>query len=86
MNRLRSLAITVDEPDPGCFCWTVMEAPADSSNFSVLSTSSLSYPSYDSALSAGVEALRDSCVDLGAGPRAEGSRGDEPNDSGWTPL
>lgn len=44
-----------------------------------------SYPSYDAALAAGVEALRDSCVDLGTGPRVEG-RDDEPNSSGWTPL
>lgn len=62
-----------------------MEAPADSSSFSVLSTSMASYPSYDAALAAGVEALRDSCVDLGTGPRVEG-RDDEPNSSGWTPL
>ena len=86
MNRLRSLAVTVDEPDPGCFCWSVMEAPPDSSSFVVLSTSPVSYSSYDAALSAGVEALRESCRDLGIGPRAEGHRDDEPNNSGWTPL
>ncbi len=86
MNRLRSLAVTVDEPDPGCFCWSVMEAPADSSSFAVLSTSSVSYPSYDAALSAGVEALRDCCADLGIGPRTGRTREDEPNNSGWTPL
>jgi len=63
-----------------------MEAAPDSSSFVVLSTSPGSYPSYDAALSAGVEALREGCPDLGIGPRAQGHRDDEPNNSGWTPL
>ncbi|RYF63101.1 MAG: hypothetical protein EOO22_26570 [Comamonadaceae bacterium] len=88
MRRLRSIALTVDELDPGSYCWSLLEAPADSVAFSVLCTSTLSYPSYDAALASGVEALRSTCADLGAGPRAgaEADSDSHPNDSGWTPL
>lgn len=88
MSRLRSLAITVDELDPGSYCWSLLEAPADSVAFSVLSTSTISYPSYDAALAAGVEVLRSTCSDLGAGPRSGSTVDGEshPNDSGWSPL
>ncbi len=86
MNRLRALAVTIDEPDPGCFYWTLLEAPADSSQFAVLTSSSVSYPSYDAALSSGVEELRNACTDLGVGPRADADRDSESNHSGWTPL
>ena len=86
MQRLRSLAVTVEEPDPGCFCWSVMEAAPDSSTFAVLRMSTTSYPSYDFALSAGVEALRGESTDPALGPRTDGPADNEANNSGWTPL
>jgi len=72
-DRLRSIAVTVDEPDPGVFHWVLMESTEDASVYQELEASEGSYDSWTHALRLGTERL----MAIGAaspvkGPRADG--------------
>jgi hypothetical protein len=82
---LRSIAVTVDEPDPGHFLWVLLESRTPRDEFRYLSSAARGTDSYERALQDGVDELRRLCRDRGDGPRRESRRGDD-NPSGWTPL
>jgi hypothetical protein len=82
---LRSIAVTVDEPDPGSFYWVLMESGTGAQNFRVLRSAGAARSSYESALSEGVNELRRLCEDRDLGPRRHHDA-PEDNPSGWTPL
>ena len=73
-NHLRSIAVTVDEPDPGVFHWVLIESTEDASVYQELEASEGSYDSWTHALRQGTERLmalaKASPV---AGPRARGT-------------
>lgn len=71
-DHLRNIALTVDEPDQGVFHWVLIESTEDASVYGELAASEESFPSYDRALQAGVEALKKYSADLQQGPRAAG--------------
>jgi hypothetical protein len=77
-SHLRHIALTVIEPDPGCFAWLLMESTGDAVVFDQeVQAGEETYPSYGQALQAGYDAL----VGLSEprdGPRAAGE--DESSD------
>jgi hypothetical protein len=69
---LRSLALTVEEPAPGEFCWRILESHADSLVFESVSCSDISFAAYDTALATGYgELQRLIGPDLQYGPRSD---------------
>jgi hypothetical protein len=83
---LRSIAVTVDEPDPGLFYWVLLESrPPRHDEFRLLNSASRATDSYEHALQEGVNELRRLCQVRELGPRRGYQNGDE-NPSGWTPL
>ena len=84
-DHLRSIAVTVDEPDPGVFHWVLIESTEDASVYLELEASEGSYDSWTHALPQGTERLlalgRNSPV---KGPRANGE--DEDADPVGGPL
>ncbi|WP_431095372.1 hypothetical protein [Polaromonas aquatica] len=70
---LRSLALTVEEPAPGEFCWRILESHANPLVFESVSCSDISFAAYDTALATGYgELQRLIGPDLQYGPRSEG--------------
>ena len=70
--RLRSLALTVEEPAPGEFCWRILESHADPLVFESVSCSEISFAAYDTALATGYgELQRLVGPDLQYGPRSD---------------
>lgn len=83
---LRSIALTVDEPDPGHFYWVLLESRAPHpDDFRLLNSAPRGTDSYERALHEGVDELRRLCQTGAIGPRRE-CEGEEENPSGWTPL
>jgi hypothetical protein len=83
---LRSIAVTVDEPDPGHFYWVLLESRAPHhEEFRLLNSASRGKDSYEQALHEGVNELRRLCQNSAIGPRRE-CQGEDENPSGWTPL
>jgi|GEM_PF-661846 len=71
---LRSLALTVEEPTPGEFCWRILESRQgqDPRVFESLSCSDITFAAYDTALATGYgELQRLIGPDLQYGPRSE---------------
>lgn len=56
-DRLRSIAVTVDEPDPGVFHWVLMESTDEAAVFQELEASEGSFDSWTHALRQGTERL-----------------------------
>lgn len=82
---LRSIALLIDEPDPGCFCWVLLESKGSIERFEVLGTGQVVRDTYDAALRDGIAALR-ALRDGVHGPRTAISDTGTGNPSGWTPL
>ena len=72
MTYLRNISLSVDESDPGCFYWVLMESVEDSTLFHKLSVAQESAPTYETALDAGVIALKALSENLTLGPQAPG--------------
>jgi hypothetical protein len=72
MTYLRNISLSVDESDPGCFYWVLMESLEDSTIFQELSAAPESAPTYEAALDAGVVALKALSENLTVGPQAPG--------------
>lgn len=70
-DYLRSIALSVDEPDPGVYHWVLMESTEDAAIFGPLSASEESFSTWSDALHAGVAALELLAQDEKMGPRAE---------------
>jgi hypothetical protein len=69
---LRSLALTVEEPSPGQFCWRILESHQDPRVFESVSSSDITFDAYDTALATGYgELQRLVGPDLQYGPRSE---------------
>ncbi|SDN13329.1 hypothetical protein [Polaromonas sp. JS666] len=69
---LRSLALTVEEPAPGEFCWRILESREDPRVFESISCSDITFAAYDTALATGYgELQRLVGPDLQYGPRSE---------------
>jgi len=69
---LRSLALTVEEPSPGEFCWRILESREDPRVFESVSCSDITFAAYDTALATGYgELQRLVGPDLQYGPRIE---------------
>jgi hypothetical protein len=69
---LRSLALTVEEPAPGEFCWRILESHQDPRVFESVSCSDITFEAYDTALATGYgELQRLVGPDLQYGPRSE---------------
>jgi hypothetical protein len=69
---LRSLALTVEEPSPGEFCWRILESRQDPQMFESVSCSDITFDAYDTALATGYgELQRLVGPDLQYGPRSE---------------
>jgi len=72
-THLRHIALTVIEPDPGCFVWVLMESTGDAVVFDQeLTAAGETSPSYAQALKAGYEALLRLSSKPEDGPRAAG--------------
>lgn len=56
-DHLRSIAVTVDEPDPGVFHWVLIESTEDASVDQEFEASEGSYDSWTHALRQGTERL-----------------------------
>ncbi|VTU39512.1 hypothetical protein H6CHR_05507 [Variovorax sp. PBL-H6] len=82
---LRSIAVTVDEPDPGHFYWVLLEAQGPDDEFRLLNSAPRGSDSYEHALQEGVNALRRLYETHQRGPRRD-ALDEEENPSGWTPL
>lgn len=82
---LRSIAVTVDEPNPGSFYWVLLESDGLGDPFSVLSNARTGLDSYDAALAEGTQQLRRMCRDRRLGPTRQHAHA-EANPSGWIPL
>ena len=82
---LRSIAVTVDEPDPGNFYWVLLESQGRDDEFRLLNSAPRGLDSYERALQEGVNELRRLCAARALGPRREFDS-EEDNPSGWTPL
>lgn len=72
MTYLRNISLSVDESDPGCFYWVLMESVEDSTIFKEVSVAQESSPTYEAALNAGVIALKALSENLTVGPQAPG--------------
>lgn len=69
---LRSLALTVEEPTPGEFCWRILESRQDPRVFESIACSDITFAAYDTALATGYgELQRLVGPDLQYGPRSE---------------
>lgn len=68
MSSLRSIAVTVEEVEPGAFDWLLLE---HGDEWTVLMRSKRSTASYAKAMAAGLMALQEMVDDLDAGPREE---------------
>lgn len=72
-DHLRSIAVTVDEPDPGVFHWVLIESTEDASVYQELEASEGSYDSWTHALRQGTERLMALAKDSPMkGPRGRG--------------
>ncbi|MGJ7523658.1 hypothetical protein ACSFA0_24500 [Variovorax sp. LT1P1] len=56
-DHLRRISLSVDEPDPGCFYWLLMESTEDAAIWAELQASEQRYDSYSAALRAGLAVL-----------------------------
>jgi hypothetical protein len=72
-THLRHIALTVDEGDPGCFTWLLMESSGDAVVFDLaVAGSPHPFPRYSEALRQGYGALLAMADSKADGPRASG--------------
>jgi hypothetical protein len=71
-DHLRSIAVKVDEPEPGAFHWVLVESTQDPALFNEVAVSPEPYDNWLLALVGGVEALQRMAKDSSRGPRASG--------------
>lgn len=70
-THLRPIALTVDETDPGCFTWILMESSGDAVVFDLeVAAAEAPFPTYDLALADGYQELLRLARDPKIGPRA----------------
>lgn len=67
----RTVAIHVDEQDPGSFFWVLMECTEDATIFNKLAAAKDPLSTWEAALDAGVTALKSLAQDRATGPRNE---------------
>ena len=79
-QRLRPLAITVDEPSAGSYRWRIVERVADSREWSELQAAPKNFKTYSKAMAAGLVALQSLITDLDDGPR-DVAQNDAPGDA-----
>lgn len=72
MAHLRRIAIFVDEPDPGCFYWVLIESKHDASVWEDVKSSDESFDTWQAAYDAGTVALMHLVPDETKGPQAPG--------------
>lgn len=72
-TRLRSISLTIEEPEPGLFEWILNEGGSASVG---LDASVDDYGSWHEALDAGIAALRALADDAACGPRESMEDGD----------
>lgn len=68
MPALRSIAVSVEEVEPGAFEWVLFEQGIE---WSLLKRANRPAASYDKAMAAGLLALQGMIDDLDSGPREE---------------
>lgn len=66
-NQLRSIAVTVEEAEPGAFVWRLLEH--DGTGWTPLDMASRSVGSYAKSMAAGLVALQVLIDDVEVGPR-----------------
>ncbi|WP_041388683.1 hypothetical protein [Polaromonas sp. JS666] len=71
-QRLRRIAILVDEPDPGQFYWVLHESTEDATVWLDLQSSEATFPSWLAAHDAGNKELLRMVRDKKTGPLAAG--------------
>jgi hypothetical protein len=71
-NHLRTIAVTVEESDPGVFHWVLMESIDDPAFFVELCGSLEGFERWGEALDAGVATLKCLAGDRAIGPRLAG--------------
>lgn len=70
--HLRRLAIFVDEPDPGCFYWVLIESRHDASVWQDLASSDESFNTWKTAYAAGTVELMRLVPNEVTGPLSQG--------------
>jgi hypothetical protein len=75
-DRLRTIAVTVEESGPGTYHWVLIERIDDPTCFVELFGSLDIFDEWDEALDAGVAALKSLTLDPAIGPRLEDEAGD----------
>ncbi|WP_286668177.1 hypothetical protein [Variovorax flavidus] len=73
---MRKISITVVEPEPGRFCWLLLESREDASVWGPLATADEPCTSWGDAFDAGCVALCKLVQDERVGPQAVGENGD----------
>lgn len=77
MEHLRSIALTVEENEPGAFTWLLLESQGDAVVFDVeLACAEEVFDSYQKALEAGFDHLL-ALGDAAHGPRESGADDDD---------
>lgn len=71
-DHIRHLAVFVDEPDPGCFYWVVIESVEDASVWADIKSGEQSFDMWIDAFTEGNKALLQFVNDERIGPRASG--------------
>jgi len=69
-DQLRSIAVKVEEPEPGAFYWVLIESGEGASIFTDIGRSKQPYDNWLLAVVGGVEALQQLTGDSSRGPRS----------------
>ncbi|MDI1272350.1 hypothetical protein [Polaromonas sp.] len=70
--HLRRIAVFVDEPDPGCFYWVLIESKYDASEWEDIGSSDESFDTWQQAWDAGNKHLLSQVTDPKKGPLVAG--------------
>lgn len=70
--HLRRLAVFVDEPDPGCFYWVLIESKDDAAVWADIGSSEESFTTWRKAFDAGNAELLSRVADKDRGPLVPG--------------
>lgn len=84
-QRLRPLAITVDEPSAGSYRWRIVERrvkpDGDTEEWTELQAAPKRFKTYSKAMAAGLIQLQSLIADLDEGPRDEATGDEAPGDA-----
>ena len=70
-NTLRSIALMVSEPEPGTYCWRLLESIGDPIVYEEIARSAVGFDAYDAALATGYgELQRLAGTEFQHGPRS----------------